>query len=253
MGFIYKFTALNGKIYIGQTTHDDPNKRFIQHKNTAIGVYEGKENILFYRAIRKYGWDNFKREILIECNDQHLDDYEIRFIHMYGSLMPNGYNMTIGGGGTKGHTQTVDTKQSRALSLKKDHNKGLPMYVKRRKSKNGEGYIVEKPGVSAIQFCSPDLSMEEKLKLAIDAINRINNGEPVEAIKADKEKNNKYPKYITYSNNAQKFIVRVPGASAKVFGGKSDSYEQKLQKAIECRNKIINDAVQRPNVDGNQN
>jgi len=35
MGYIYKITnKINGKCYIGETTKDDPNKRWKQHKNT---------------------------------------------------------------------------------------------------------------------------------------------------------------------------------------------------------------------------
>ena len=42
----------NGKVYIGQTIQDDPNKRWKNGHNY-------KTCIFFARAIKKYGWNNF--------------------------------------------------------------------------------------------------------------------------------------------------------------------------------------------------
>lgn len=62
----------------------------------------------FHKAIRKYGWDNFQHDILlkIECETENelmfwLDEWEMWFIEKYDSFH-NGYNMTLGGHGTRG-------------------------------------------------------------------------------------------------------------------------------------------------------
>lgn len=94
---IYKATNLiNGKYYIGKTTQS-LEKRINQHKGSSI---KGKFSI-FYSAIRKYGIENFKWEILAKCtNIETLNKLEIYFI----SKNIEGYN--IGKGGNGGDTLT---------------------------------------------------------------------------------------------------------------------------------------------------
>ena len=77
---IYKHTNLiNGKSYIGQTAQEDLNKRWAD----GHGYYakrKNKNNTIFYYAILKYGWENFKHEIiedgiktLEEANEREAD------------------------------------------------------------------------------------------------------------------------------------------------------------------------------------
>ena len=58
--------------------------------------------LVLHRSIRKYGWDNFKKEILLQTNNEFLNDYEVKLIEMYDTWK-NGLNMTSGGGGIRGH------------------------------------------------------------------------------------------------------------------------------------------------------
>ena len=81
MGIIYCLTSPSGKKYIGQTTRDF-EKRFEEHCTR-------KECRILYNAIQKYGQYNFKKEILLECNNCFLDKYEIKFINLYDTLYPN--------------------------------------------------------------------------------------------------------------------------------------------------------------------
>lgn len=79
IGIIYKYTSPSGKCYIGQTIHEELRKA--QHKSAA------KDESLkwpFYKAIRKYGWDNMSYEVLVkfECDNRQLlfkilDHFEI--------------------------------------------------------------------------------------------------------------------------------------------------------------------------------
>ena len=67
MGYIYKITnKINGKCYIGETTKDDPNKRWKQHKNT---IKKGMGCPALGLAVKKYGIENFEFCILIICFD----------------------------------------------------------------------------------------------------------------------------------------------------------------------------------------
>jgi hypothetical protein len=50
-------------------------------------------------AIRKYGKESFKCELLFECELDELDEYKQMCIEEYKSLYPTGYNLTNGGKG----------------------------------------------------------------------------------------------------------------------------------------------------------
>lgn len=108
---IYKIeNLLNGKIYIGQSIQIE--KRFEQHKKTAYARKDRNYNNLIYKAIRKYGLENFAFEIIEEVPDnQDLDEREIYWISYYNSYK-NGYNMTPGGGCLRGE-DSPNTKVNR--------------------------------------------------------------------------------------------------------------------------------------------
>lgn len=89
---VYKHTnKINGKVYIGQTKQA-PKKRWKHGEGY-------KKNPLFYRAIQKYGWENFEHEILLEnLTVDEANTCEILYITFYQSNEPEfGYNLTSGG------------------------------------------------------------------------------------------------------------------------------------------------------------
>ena len=92
-GFIYKIAnRVNNKVYIGQTRFTIDH-RFKQHvKNFNI---EHRTQPL-YKAMAKYGIENFSVECLEECDVKDLDEREIFWIAKYDSFR-NGYNATLGG------------------------------------------------------------------------------------------------------------------------------------------------------------
>ena len=115
-GIIYKVTNLiNGKVYIGQTTSNF--KKYIRgHINSAIKNRDNNTKH-FYRAIRKYGPENFSWEIIDEAdlgvNIETLNLKEIYWIRYYKSYGENdlyddkfGYNMTKGGESTLGYVHS---------------------------------------------------------------------------------------------------------------------------------------------------
>lgn len=86
---IYKITnKVNQKIYIGKTTKS-AEERFQKHIYNSKG---GKTHL--YRAMRKYGVENFIIEEIEQC-DSNIDDRECYWI---SKLNPH-YNMTKGGDG----------------------------------------------------------------------------------------------------------------------------------------------------------
>lgn len=97
MAFIYVITnQINGKQYVGKTTHssiEDRWKEHIRDKNKRVA-----ENRPLYRALNKYGIENFTIEELEECSIEDSSNREIYWIDKLGTYH-NGYNATIGGDG----------------------------------------------------------------------------------------------------------------------------------------------------------
>ena len=104
----------NNKIYVGQTTQDKDRR----WKNG-----QGYKNCpLFYKAIEKYGWENFEHIILEEnLGIAELDAKEKFYIQKYKSNIPEyGYNLTNGGKGASGYKIS---EQTRKLLSEKSKNK----------------------------------------------------------------------------------------------------------------------------------
>ena len=95
---IYKITnKIDGKCYIGQTIKN-AEERWREHQAHAFGTHPNDVNKTLYKAIRKYGLENFTFEVLqdnIETYEQ-LDKAEIYWIDFYNSFI-KGYNETFGG------------------------------------------------------------------------------------------------------------------------------------------------------------
>lgn len=94
--YIYiHINKINNKTYIGQT--NNPNKRW-RGKGVDYKPRENSES-LFYKAIQKYGWDNFEHKILAECETrEEANELEKQYILEYDSTNPEkGYNLSSGG------------------------------------------------------------------------------------------------------------------------------------------------------------
>lgn len=92
---IYKIeNLLNHKCYIGQSKNIE--KRLNRHKNEPFNPDSHSYDYPLYRAIRKYGIENFSFEVLEECLVSELNEKEIFYIKKYDTFY-NGYNQTLGG------------------------------------------------------------------------------------------------------------------------------------------------------------
>lgn len=96
MGYIYLITnKINHKKYIGKTSYSI-EVRWEQHKRDSLK--EKCEIRPLYRAMRKYGIDNFCIEQIEECDINVLEEREQYWIKYYDTYK-NGYNATLGGDG----------------------------------------------------------------------------------------------------------------------------------------------------------
>jgi group I intron endonuclease len=147
--YIYKITnRINGKVYIGETKEKNPIKRWKGHLYT---IRKGKGCPLLRAAIQKYGEENFSFEVIQECNIDERFIIEEQKIKEYNSLVPNGYNVTIGGmgGGFKGKKHSEGTKKKMAkatseqyASLSAERKEELRQILKNR-SPQKRGTITE--------------------------------------------------------------------------------------------------------------
>lgn len=106
---IYKITnIINNKVYIGQTSQKRPSNRINRHFTDALN------NILdtkFCRAIRKYGRDNFKWEIIDSAKTKNELNKKEKFWIKYYDSIQNGYNMVEGGIGFIGNSYGGKSKE----------------------------------------------------------------------------------------------------------------------------------------------
>lgn len=91
---VYKHTSPSNKVYIGITSRD-PKRRF------CCNGQGYKNNFHFWSAIKKYGWENFKHEIIKEgLSFDEACETEKRLISEYKSFDSRfGYNIALGGQG----------------------------------------------------------------------------------------------------------------------------------------------------------
>jgi group I intron endonuclease len=105
MGFIYKITnTINNKVYVGKTERT-VEERWAEHLRN---VSKYGDRLPLYKAMAKYGKENFAIETIEECDTSNIDDREIYWIAHYGSYGA-GYNCTGGGeGGIKDYHEHMD-------------------------------------------------------------------------------------------------------------------------------------------------
>ena len=91
---VYKHTSPSGKVYIG-ITRTSVKKRWLNGKGY-------QKQVLFYKAILKYGWDNIEHKILFRgLSEKRAKNLEVALIRHYKNLGIS-YNLTNGGEGANG-------------------------------------------------------------------------------------------------------------------------------------------------------
>ena len=135
--YIYCVTSPSGKSYIGQTRRG-VDTRWKEHVADATGQDRCKA---LNNAIRKYGGDSFTITVIAYCLPWFLDDLGAEMIQQCNTMVPNGYNIKLGGSTGQHNNETVakirakligktfrtETLVARGRSKKKE--KSLPMHV----------------------------------------------------------------------------------------------------------------------------
>lgn len=112
---------VNQKKYVGWT--NDPPERKHTH-------YIGLGSKLVYKAILKYGVENFEFNVLCETERMNVIlQMEIKTISSLNTFNPNGYNLTEGGEGSLGRIVTDVTREKMSKA-----QKGKPRTEKHKKA-----------------------------------------------------------------------------------------------------------------------
>lgn len=146
---IYKTTNLvNGKQYIGRDSHNNPN-------------YLGSGNLLKL-AIRKYGKENFKKEVIDECMTfQDLVEREEYWLNYYDAgNNPLFYNLHNGGKGIR-HTDEMKKQKSKRFT-----GEGNPFYGKTHTKETITRMIQSHSNINH-PFYGKHLSDEHKKRISI--------------------------------------------------------------------------------------
>lgn len=106
---------IDGKMYVGQTIYGNkPNKRW----QNGMGY---RAQIYFWRAIEKYGWDNFDHEVIASnLTKEEADNFErllIEKLHTNDNRF--GYNLTNGGEGVLGYHHSAESIQKQKDTMQK--------------------------------------------------------------------------------------------------------------------------------------
>ena len=114
---VYCHKCPNNKCYFG-ITKQKPTSRWRNGKGY-------KNNVLFYRAIQKYGWENIDHKIVAEhLSKQDACELEKSLIEQHKSNQEEyGYNISIGGEcGTFGAKLSESTRKKMSESRKGENN-----------------------------------------------------------------------------------------------------------------------------------
>jgi len=131
---IYKITNLiNGKIYIGQDSHNNPN-------------YFGSGETI-KKSIKKHGKENFRKDIIEYCySREELNEREIYWIKTFNAIDKKiGYNIQYGGnsGYTNNYKKGRITKDEYDKKLKemKEKQHDIDMQLREHTSADENYYI----------------------------------------------------------------------------------------------------------------
>ena len=220
--------------YIYLTTNLVNNKKYIgQHKGKPNDSYLGS-GIHIKQAIKKYGKENFKKEVLEYANSQEeLNELERKIIALHNAVEDkNYYNVAIGGytpvvvGGMKGKKHTKETKQKlRELNMGENN----PMFGK---------YGELKPNYGSQH------SEETKKKISETRIEKgVAKGEnnPMYGVRLCGELNGNYGKHLTQEQKQKISETRIEKGVAKgennpMYGKKhSEESRRKMSDSLKGR------------------
>lgn len=243
---IYMITnLLNNKKYIGITCRKNIKQRWVEHKSKAR---KNKQYVsLINRAIKKYGEENFKFEIIKKMNDCSIETLlkeEARLIHKNKTLAPLGYNIKDLQTYSCHSTETLKKISSSNQGIKKGNtSKYIGVYL----SRDSYRFEIKKNNTSYNKSSSSEIQAAkdyDKMALKLYGSKAITNFPNKEYSKLEIEDffNNFYKqdrsnmtskyKYIYFDKRRKKYIVEYKGTYLGQYSCEEEAHKN-LQKHIQ--------------------
>lgn len=170
--------TINGKCYVGQALK--LQKRIKAHWNNC--KYPRYQHIALYRAINKYGIENFEIKILESFRDgfdwivrSKLDELEKKYIEQY-DCYNKGYNSTLGGdGGVLGlqHSEETKKKLSQIVSARMEEERKDPNnWIKIKNIETGVEFVGSRKEASEFTGVS-EYSIRSAIAKRITLISKV--------------------------------------------------------------------------------
>jgi group I intron endonuclease len=163
-GQIYKITnTTNNMCYIGQTrTHVKNHNKYRFNSHISASTSRIKRGCVYLcNSIKSHGPENFKVELIEECDISNTDERECYYISFFNTLHPNGYNLTTGGKGVffvgkiieceglkipvkRGRPFGYKHKETSKTKISKQSKKNANIEEFKEKAKNRMGGVIRK-------------------------------------------------------------------------------------------------------------
>jgi len=221
MGVVYCVTCkINDKKYIGKTVNLLKYRQKEHERETLKG-----SNLVFHNALRKYKIDNFEwEELFINDNDFILCKVEIMEIVEQNTKIPNGYNMTDGGEGVSGLSQSA----IKGKTYEEIHGEEKAKELKEKRSKCRKGIKIT-------------LEVKKKMSLARKGktYEEMYGEEKAKELKEKVSKQFKGKKRPPFSEEWLKNMSNVRIGKKR----KPHTKETKLKMSISAKNRIETEAI----------
>lgn len=149
---IYKITSPSGRVYIGQSIN-------IVNRWRSYRSLSCSEQSAIYNSLRKYGVDNHKFEVLIECNIDELNDLERYYQDLY-NVLKTGLNCRLTGA------------EDRAGKLSEEHKRKIGLAHKGR-SPSPQCFIALKNKIKGVPLTQ---EVKDKISFALKGEKSVHYG-----------------------------------------------------------------------------
>lgn len=177
---IYKITSPKKLVYFGQSINIE--KRFNQYKKLTSCKSQPK----LYHSFLKYGVDNHKFEIIIECEIKQLNELERFYQDLYSVLDKNGLNCRLTETGDRSGKMSQETVEKIRLAKK---GKTLSKETKEKMSNSAKGKTRSKETIEKMRLAKKGKTNSpehiEKMRLAL--IGRTLSPEHIENVRVSKQ------------------------------------------------------------------
>lgn len=117
---VYRHISPSGKVYVGITCQKLKHRWGQDGKNYFRLRKNGKyAHPIFVKALLKYGWNNFKHDIVLEGISKSEADYAEKYLIKWYKLHGISYNCTDGGDGVIGVEFTEERCARHSMLMKK--------------------------------------------------------------------------------------------------------------------------------------